>query len=539
MARFSTTAAKFKVVLAVAGTLSLDTLKQNLDIVIALLGMWALYIGGLVVSTCLSRRERSKAWYDPHKYAVEATTLGFLENIDDGSEAWARMKDQARRKAQEDKEAHHLEREHRMRMSAKEIRRAASEKKEVAKGELKKISLVGAFRQYAKHGLSCCSELREEHPIVSFAMSRDVYFHDRHDKLTVVFCLLLGDMFIDALLYDGAGKGLPGLPNPNVSGSKMLLDFALGFVVDFIMIPVSIGILYVFSNVSTARQRDTIYTNLPHHQKLEWLAIATSVEMKEELRRANKRIEEEEEESKTSEGDAGNDSAALEALKDEALAVHKMVHDRLKLESRLKLRPHEAIKDTRERKRAAEDLLVSLHHMNGELAPTDIQARLQPIARYFYTRFLMPDESGYPKIALDLTRNVRMAYVTAMVWCVATSFYVFLYGICGAVQETGGEGSGEFECSGNGQESGVTRNWIASFIVFSMVSMVLISPCSIFFNKVVVPAIIYQMTSEEGVEFVDGGRVLLAEADDQPTRRAPGRAAAAVAASSRAKKTIV
>ena len=261
--------------------------------------------------------------------------------------------------------------------------------------------------------------------------------------------------------------------------------------------------------------------------------------MKEELRRANKRIEEEESESSKDGGGGRGDELTLVEMQAEAVATEAMLLTRLKLESRLKLRPHEAIKDTRERKLSADALLVSLHHMNGELAPTDIQARLQPIARYFYTRFLMPDESGYPKIALDLTRNVRMAYVTAMVWCVATSFYVFLYGICGAVQETGGEGSGEFECSGNGQESGVTRNWIASFIVFSMVSMVLISPCSIFFNKVVVPAIIYQMTSEEGVEFVDGGRVLLAEADDQPTRRAPGRAAAAVAASSRAKKTIV
>ena len=82
----------------------------------------------------------------------------------------------------------------------------------------------------------------------------------------------------------------------------------------------------------------------------------------------------------------------------------------------------------------------------------------------------MPDESAYPKIAPDLHYRVRFASTTAIAWCVATSFYVFLYGICGSVKEKA-PGAG-YECTMDGQESGTTRNWVASFIVFTLVSLV-------------------------------------------------------------------
>ena len=63
---------------------------------------------------------------------------------------------------------------------------------------------------------------------VSFILSRDVYLHNRHDKFTVLFCLLLGDIFIDTLLYDGVGKSLPSLPDPNISISKSSLTSLWG-----------------------------------------------------------------------------------------------------------------------------------------------------------------------------------------------------------------------------------------------------------------------------------------------------------------------
>ena len=64
----------------------------------------------------------------------------------------------------------------------------------------------------------------------------------------------------DALLYDGAGKSVPGVPDPGsyAPSAKIGLDIALGFVVDFVMLPVTICIISVFNNVATMRQQDTM-----------------------------------------------------------------------------------------------------------------------------------------------------------------------------------------------------------------------------------------------------------------------------------------
>jgi hypothetical protein len=76
-------------------------------------------------------------------------------------------------------------------------------------------------------------------PAVSFVLSRDV-------KFTVLFCLLLGDMFIDTLLYDGVVQEPAQPARPEHLEQQIVLDFALGFIVNFLMISVSVGILYVF-----------------------------------------------------------------------------------------------------------------------------------------------------------------------------------------------------------------------------------------------------------------------------------------------------
>jgi hypothetical protein len=91
---------------------------------------------------------------------------------------------------------------------------------------------------YSRHGFSFLREVKEDHPWLSIFCSKDIYFFDRQDRITVLFCLLLGDMFLDALLYDGGGK-LDFLEGPPAySPDAVLTDMGLGVAVEVIMLPV-------------------------------------------------------------------------------------------------------------------------------------------------------------------------------------------------------------------------------------------------------------------------------------------------------------
>jgi hypothetical protein len=300
---------------------------------------------------------------------------------------------------------------------------------------------------------------------------------------------------------------------------KVLVDFGLSFLVEIMMIAVSVGIVYVFLAVSTARQRDTVFRNLPFAQRLEWLKTDTLVECSCEVERLVGRL--------SDLAEADSDVAIRERVQAELDAVVAWRDERRAKEGEMRRNPVARAADLARRTTMHRRMLVALHHKNGELAPCDIEQRLAPWSRYLYRTFLKPNESNYPKIAPELSRKLRFAYGTAAVWCVATSFYVFLYGICGGVEEKQGVGAGgtaasssevgEFECSGNGQASGTTRNWVVSFIVFAGVSMAVIKPGEIFMKSVVIPAILCELAEREGILFDEDGRVLLQ--DNKPEQQ--------------------
>ena len=78
MTRFSVSAAKASVVLDVLSTINLQTIQENMDIVITMAVLWGLYLSGLLASTLVGRYERSRSWYDPNEYIRKYTALGFL-----------------------------------------------------------------------------------------------------------------------------------------------------------------------------------------------------------------------------------------------------------------------------------------------------------------------------------------------------------------------------------------------------------------------------------------------------------------------------
>ena len=94
------------------------------------------------------------------------------------------------------------------------------------------------------------------------------------------------------------------------------------------------------------------------------------------------------------------------------------------------------------------------------------------------------------------------------------------YGICGSVQEKEDAGGG-YECSGDGQESGTTRNWVVSFIVFAGVSLAFIKPLDIFARSVVLPAVLCELAEQEGVVFDSDGRVLMNDNNMQEPQKDP------------------
>jgi hypothetical protein len=103
---------------------------------------------------------------------------------------------------------------------------------------------------------------------------------------------------------------------------------------------------------------------------------------------------------------------------------------------------------------------------------------------------------------------VIQSYCVAFLWCIVCSIYVFLYGVCGSVEEKSEADGGGYECSGNGQDSGITRQWFASFIVFALVAIFFVSPLKIFFTKVILPNYALSEMEEEGMH-VGGDRTVL------------------------------
>ena len=102
------------------------------------------------------------------------------------------------------------------------------------------------------------------------------------------------------------------------------------------------------------------------------------------------------------------------------------------------------------------------------------------------------------------------------------------YGICGSVEETE-EGEG-YECSGNGQESKTTRNWVVSFIVFAGVSLVIMKPLNILSKKVIMPAILTELAEQDGIVFDKDGRVLLQSPLHKPSEASTSTSSMSAAA---------
>ena len=76
------------------------------------------------------------------------------------------------------------------------------------------------------------------------------------------------------------------------------------------------------------------------------------------------------------------------------------------------------------------------------------------------------------------------------------------------VEEKAQHEGGGYQCTGNGQDSGITRKWIGSFIIFALVAMFFMSPLKIFITKVLLPNYTLSEAEEDGLKF-DGDHALL------------------------------
>ena len=70
-----------------------------------------------------------------------------------------------------------------------------------------------------------------------------------------------------------------------------------------------------------------------------------------------------------------------------------------------------------------------------------------------------------------------------------------------------------YQCTGNGQESGIVRKWVCSFIVFMLVAMFFMSPLKIVFSKVLLPNLVLNRMEQGGLRF-EGERALMADSSE-------------------------
>jgi hypothetical protein len=498
---FSSTFKKAVTVLSVLKDLDLCKVLENMDIVYSLAGLWLVYIFAMVAAAARHEVEKRSTWYRPNEYVRANTSLGFIEEVmvNPSSFREADPKD--------------------LKMPGSDILKKTDkelDEEENKKGK-KDLSCCKELYVdcciYSKHGFSYSREVKESHPWLSIFFSKDVYFFNRQDRITVLFCLLLGDMFLDALLYDGGGKLDFMEKSPAWSPDKMLTDMGLGIAVEVIMLPVYVGILYAFNWVVSTRERDLIYTHLSFDSRLFWLH--NSVDMEIELYR--RKLERGDDMSQfTLQGKAvgksnwGGTLLSSKAghtnnpvLLDEQInRLEKMIEAR-QAEQETFNTPLAWVKDRRKFKKKVADMLTKLHHARGELAPHEVMQRLRkdPITKVLYVYLVKPNENNYPKIHQGVQKFMFMSYSVAFLWCVLCSFYIFLYGLCGSVEEKEASEGGGYQCTGNGQDENITRKWVGSFIIFALVAMFFMSPLKIFISKILLPNYTLSEAEENGLRF--------------------------------------
>jgi hypothetical protein len=562
---FSSTFAKASTVFGVLKDIDMCLIMQNLDIVFSLVGLWLFYIVCMIFASCAHQRALRRSWYDPSKFVKENMTLGFITALHDKPDLEPPTPKHKRFRFPTEilkKRKHELQ-------VVEEDAHARDHGH--SSHEHKKLGMLS----YSQHGFSFKHEMAEEHPWFSICCSADIYFFNRTDRLTILFCLLLGDMFIDALMYDGGGKSGADLGinldaeawSPGAIGK----DFSLGIVVDMLMLPVSIGILYAFSSVVSIRERDMLYTHLPFDARIFWLHSSREMEI-ELYRRKLERgddmdlwdrlfddIDDEDLEAappvdgghtgvvvrKSTVEDEGQKQSADDKKKSTRMASKRkstkkgwapkskfnakasdasrldshietlkaMVLERKQIEKGF-MNPLKKIADNAAFRKKVKDMITRMHHHRHEMSPDEVVKRLRkyPVTKLLYIKFVKPDEKHHPQIHANVQFYVYVAYFTAFLWNCTCTLYVFLYGICGSVEEKAEADGGGYECSGNGQESGLVRKWIGSFVTFAMVAMFFMAPIKIFFNKVILPNLVLNAMEKEGLH-VEGDMVLESETD--------------------------
>jgi hypothetical protein len=570
---FSSTFGKASAVFGVLKDIDVCLILQNLDIVYSLVGLWLLYIVSMFLASCTHQLELRRSWYDPNKFVKENMTLGFIQEV------------MANPDKAPDLPAHKRSRfptgllkKHRHEKLEDEGAIAAAAEKAHAEKKL------GVF-SYSAHGFSFMHEIKEEHPWFSICGSADIYFFNRADRITILFCLLLGDMFIDALLYDGGGKSTADLGidisadawTPDAIGK----DFSLGIVVEMLLLPVSIGIVYAFMCVVSIRERDMLYTHLKFEARLFWLQTSRDMEIelyRRKLERgddmdmfdwwddddddedsAEQALEEAPPSNTTEEAISGivvhsNRSVRTPSVLATSVSSDKkkgtkkkkkgwapaskfgskvtadaskldshierlqaMIKERKQVERGFRNHPLRKMKADKKFAKKVKDMITRLHHHRGEMAPDEVVKSLRryPLTRLMYVKLVKPDEKHHPKIHANVHTYTVIAYITAFAWCAVCTLYVFLYGICGSVEEKGEADGGGYQCTGNGQESGTVRKWIGSFVTFALVGMFFMAPVKVFLNKVILPNLVLNAMEREGLH-VKGDQVLANEEAMEP-----------------------
>jgi hypothetical protein len=298
---------RIKTTLEAVKNLSIDAVRQNMVIVATLGILWLVYIA-VAIHTCLSGRASQKKMdelmfdrFSRHRSEAEKRH----HKLDDDS-IFMRTHPSKRAKGTEN--------------TAGEKAKDGSEKR----SRFDKVTEYLGLK-YAQYGLSYKQMLAENHPILSI-----YYAPNRLDRLTMFMCLLIGQMLIDTLVWDGSmGAKLPdpysdakavlanttanmelGLINAThvealkfamgqVDWETFFAEFLLGFVVELILVPVTFLVMRNLHSAEQDRRRDAVWRSLRYEDRKKWLFCAADCDTA--LRRLKREAAKEKKHKKTQE----------------------------------------------------------------------------------------------------------------------------------------------------------------------------------------------------------------------------------------------
>lgn len=308
------------------------------------------------------------------------------------------------------------------------------------------------LKQRKAVGSNFWRSLKEEHPVLSIYFCEDPHF-TRVERVTVLLCALMGNMCVEALLYneetgDSFGEVNYSPTDASDAAINSLSVLLFGLLAALVIAPCALMLATLFRIAAKKRKKSELSPELVEVYALvraevaqEYSILLAKAEADEELEAANR-------------GLLGRWLACGYALrmrlKKRRLHRHYDLHRQSEVDHRVQLRTL----DDEGRVRYLED--------------QELLGKMSWFKRRIYKALFVEEVLRPSKRHRTINYNT-LAFALSGVWCAWCTFYVLMFGLY--------------------VDSDVTPLWFKSFALSLVIDFMLLTPIAVFSFRAIVPAV--------------------------------------------------